>query len=257
LVINEIHYHPLQPGDEFVELKSITNGTLPLYNPGSTSNTWRLNGIGFDFPTNVQVAPNGLILVVASDPVTFRTAHAVPTAVPILGPYPGHLQNGGETLSLQRPDAPDLNTNTGAWFVPYIDVDVVHYNNETPWPTAADGAGASLERLQAAGYGNDPINWRASPFGPSPGFDNVGYAPPGTITSFDVVSDPAARLRLHFAAGIGQSYTVQYTTSLAGGIWLKLTDVPAQNSTQIIEISDPIVPGEGQRFYRIVTPAQP
>ena len=72
LVINEIHYHPLVPGDEFVELKSITNGTLPLYNPGSASNTWRLNGVGFDFPTNVQVAANGLILVVASDPATFR-----------------------------------------------------------------------------------------------------------------------------------------------------------------------------------------
>ena len=122
---------------------------------------------------------------------------------------------------------------------------------------AADGAGASLERIQATGYGNDPINWRASPFGPSPGFDNLGYAPAGTINSFEVVSDPASRLRLHFAAGAGQSYTVQYTTSLADGIWLKLTDIPAQGSTQVIEISDPIVPGAVQRFYRIVTPAQP
>jgi hypothetical protein len=178
LVINEINYHPPVAGDEFIELKSITNGALLLYNQAYPSNTWRLNGVGFDFPTNTQIAPNGLVLLVGSDPAAFRVKYAVPSGVPIFGPYPGKLQGGGETLAIQRPDNSDLDTNTGSLFVPYIDVDVVHYDDKAPWPTDADGLGASLERFNAAAYGNDPINWRASPGGPSPGFENTGNRAP-------------------------------------------------------------------------------
>jgi len=178
LVINEINYHPQAGGDEFIELKSITNGALPLYNLAYPSNTWRLKGVGFDFPTNTQVAPNGLLLLVGTDPNAFRAKYSVPAGVSIFGPYPGRMQGGGETLSIQRPDAPDLNTNTGSLYVPYIDVDVLHYDNKTPWPTNADGLGSSLERLNAAAYGNDPINWRASRGGPSPGLENSGNRSP-------------------------------------------------------------------------------
>jgi len=49
---------------------------------------------------------------------------------------------------------------------------VVRYNDKEPWPTNADGFGPSLERLDAAAYGTDPINWRAS-YGPgTPGRAN-------------------------------------------------------------------------------------
>ena len=178
LVINEINYHPLAGGEEFLELKSITNGALFLYDQAYPSNTWRLNGVGFDFPSNAQVAPNGLLLLVGSDPAAFRVKYGVPSEVPIFGPYSGKLQGGGENLALQRPDVPDIDTNTGSLFVPYIDVDVVRYDAQAPWPTNADGLGASLERLNAAAYGNDPINWRASPGGPSPGLENTGNRPP-------------------------------------------------------------------------------
>jgi len=196
LVINEIHYHPPAGGDEFVELKSMTNGVLNLYNSGYPSNTWRLSGVGFSFPPNIQVAPGSLVLLVATDPVTFRTKYAVPGSVPIYGPYTGKLQGGGEILALQSPDNSDLDTNTGALFVPYIDVDVVHYNDKTPWPTNADGLGASLERLNPAAYGNDPINWRASLGGPSPGLENNGNRSPvvnaGPDQSLEVASVPVA-----------------------------------------------------------------
>jgi hypothetical protein len=178
LVINEINYHPPVGGDEFIELKSITNGALPLYNTAFLSNTWRLNGVGFDFPTNVQVAPNGLLLLVGTDPATFRAKYGVPANVPIFGPYSGKLQGGGESIAIQRPDNPDWDTNTASFYVPYIDVDVVRYNDKSPWPTNADGLGASLERLNAAAYGNDPLNWRASPGGPSPGLENTGNRAP-------------------------------------------------------------------------------
>jgi hypothetical protein len=63
--------------------------------------------------------------------------------------------------------------------------------------------------------------------------------------------------RLHFTAAAGQSYTIQYTTSVAVGPWLKLKDISSQPSTQAIEVTDPVSANAPQKFYRIVTPAQP
>ena len=238
LVINEINYHPPAGGDEFIELKSITNGALPLYNLAYPSNTWRLHGAGFDFPTNVQVAPNGLLLLVGSDPATFRAKYAVPADVPIFGPYPGKLQGGGETLSLQRPDAPDLDTNTGSLYVPYIDVDVVRYDDKAPWPTNADGFGSSLERLNAAAYGNDPINWRASPGGPSAGLENTGNRPPvlhaGPALSLSATNAPIAVQLSGAASDDGQpdppgALAISWSqVSGPGQVWF---DAPDQTNT--------------------------
>jgi hypothetical protein len=185
VVINEIHYHPALGGDEFIELKSMTNAIVKLYDPLFPTNKWRLNGVGFDFPPNVELSPNGLLLLVAIDPATFRTRYGVPAGVPIFGPYPGALQGNGETLSLQSPDQPDVDTNSGAIFIPYFDIDVVRYSDTSPWPTNADGFGASLERLVAGNYGNDPINWRASPGTPSPGLENTGARPPAVNAGLD------------------------------------------------------------------------
>ncbi|PYK02366.1 MAG: hypothetical protein DME23_01735 [Verrucomicrobia bacterium] len=162
IVVNEIRYHPALGDEEFVELKNITSSPVRLYDPNYPKNTWKLNGAGFTFPPNVEIPANGLLLLVASDPGVFRLKYNVPTNVPVFALYPGVLQNSGETLALQRPDTPDVDTNSGAIFVPYVDVDVVRYNDKEPWPTNADGFGPSLERSDAAAYGNDPINWRAS-----------------------------------------------------------------------------------------------
>ncbi len=208
VVINEISYHPAPGGDEFIELKNITNAPVLLYSPDFPTNTWRLHGVGFDFPTNAVIAANGLVLVVGSDPVVFRTKYGVPDAVPVFGPYPGALQGNGEALALQYPDHPDFDTNSGTYYVPYIDVDVVRYGDQAPWPTNADGYGPSLERLNAAAYGNDPINWRASPDGPSPGLENNGNRPPVVNAGADqVVTEtaiPVALTLAGFASDDGQ-----------------------------------------------------
>jgi hypothetical protein len=167
VVINEIRYHPALGEVEFVELKNITAAPVKLFDPGHPTNTWKLNGTGFRFPPDQEI--QGLLLLVGTDPAIFRLKYNVPAAVPIYALYPGVLQGGGETLSLQRPDAPDVDTNTGAIFIPYIDVDVVRYNDKPPWPPNADGFGPSLERLDTSAYGNDPVNWRAS----------LGFGTPG------------------------------------------------------------------------------
>lgn len=177
VVINEIHYQPLAGDAEFIELMNVAATPVPLFDPLVPTNTWHLGGLGFSFPTNQQIAAGGLFLVVGGDPDLFRARYSVPASVPVVGPFTGALQDGGENLQLLRPDAPDL-TPEGGTIVPMIVVDEVRYNDRAPWPIAAAGGGSSLERIRAADYGNDPINWRASEGDPSPGRDNNGNRAP-------------------------------------------------------------------------------
>jgi hypothetical protein len=162
VVINEIHYHPEAGGDEFIELRNITGQPVPLQDPQLPTNLWRIDGLGFVFPSGLTLAPNGLLLVVPISPELFRSRYGIPPAVPIVGPYVGELQDSGENLELQKPASPDLEGVVG-----YVVVDRVRYNDKAPWPPAADGSGPSLQRRDSASYGNDPINWDSAL--PSPG----------------------------------------------------------------------------------------
>jgi len=185
IVINEIQYQP-SPGDvEFIELKNVTSSAVKLYDPNYPTNSWRLNGVGLDFPPNSEIPPNGLILLAGSDPSSFRSKYNVPANVPIFGPFAGALQDSGEMLELQRPDVPDVQL--GGVAVPYIDVDAVRYNDKAPWPTNAAGGGGSLERLVALAYGNDPANWRSSSGGASPGLENSGNRTPQVNAGADMI----------------------------------------------------------------------
>lgn len=177
VVISEIQYHPAPGETEFVELKNVTDEPVPMFHPAFPMNTWRLAGMGFDFPEAFTIEPNGLVLLVGGDPDLFRTRKGVPTQVPILGPVAGNLQDNGELLELQRPDTPDVDIN-GVVIVPMVTVDAVRYNDQSPWPLEAAGLGPSLERRNVTAYGNDPANWRASFGPPSPGLDNDGNRPP-------------------------------------------------------------------------------
>lgn len=187
VVINEIRYSPSAGWDEFIELKNITTSSVKLYDPAFPTNTWRLAGAGFRFPEGVEIAPNGLVLIARLDPALFRAKYSVPPAVPVFGPYAGALQDDGETLELQWPDTPDLVTNGAVVtvLVPYISVDAVRYDSRAPWPTKVADTILSLERINAASYGNDPVNWRASPGLASPGFDNDGNRPPVVFAGLD------------------------------------------------------------------------
>lgn len=157
VIINELHYHPLDGVDEYVELHNITGDAVPLYDPLSTANTWRMTrGISYTFPINTVLPAHGYLLLTSIDPDQFRATYGIPASIPVLGPYGGSLSNGGEWIEIARPGDEDQGN------VPYIAVDSILYDDEAPWPQQPDGAGPSLERIFAIGYGNDPINWAAS-----------------------------------------------------------------------------------------------
>src|SRR6185503_337170 len=124
------------------------------------------------FPTNVTMAASSALLLVNFDPTNsaqlsaFRSRYGLSPSLPVFGPYEGKLDNSGERIELLKPDAPDTNG------VPYVVMERIDYSDSAPWPEAADGAGASLQRTfsgpgPASLYANDPANWIAAT--PTPG----------------------------------------------------------------------------------------
>jgi hypothetical protein len=63
--------------------------------------------------------------------------------------------------------------------------------------------------------------------------------------------------QLQFTAVAGLAYSMQFSTNLAAGSWLKLTDVPADPTTHQVNLNDPGTANVHYRFYRVVTPLQP
>jgi hypothetical protein len=188
VVVSELMYNPPRLGtndntrDEFVELRNITGAAVPLYDVNFPTNRWRLRGaVDFDFPAFTSIPANSALVVVSFDPATnatdaaaFRTTYGLASNVVLHGPWSGKLDNGGEDVKLQKPDAPQQAPNPDAGLVPYIVVDAFGYSDVPPWPTNADGFGSSLQRVSLTGFANDPTNWLAAAPNPQPPIGGSG-----------------------------------------------------------------------------------
>jgi hypothetical protein len=184
VVLNEVMFHPPDIGtndntaEEYIELHNITTNSIALYDPAHPTNTWRIRGgVDFEFPAGVTLSSRGFVLVVSFNPATnatalnaLRAAYGIPVSVPVFGPYRGKLDNGGEEITLLRPDPPQTS-GADAGFVPYLLTDRVEYDDLSPWPLTTDGGGASLQRRRPFDYGNDPVNWKGE--GPTAARPNV------------------------------------------------------------------------------------
>ncbi|MGE5609609.1 MAG: lamin tail domain-containing protein [Bacillota bacterium] len=204
VVINELMYDPALGGDEFVELRNISNNYVSLFDPLVPADHWKFTaGITYEFPGYTTLSPDEYILVVPIDPALFRSKYNIPQAIRIFGPYTGSLDNSGETITLSRPGDPEQLDGT----VPYYAVDRVHYNNVAPWPTEAYGTGPALGRRIGGDYGNDPANWAATASGGTPGRANFNTKPP-TADIVDVTPDPRN-------SGV-DSITIQFSQKITG-----------------------------------------
>lgn len=237
LVITEIMYRPPDMGtndnslDEYVELRTTTNGLLRLYDPNYPTNVWRMRGgIEYDFPTNVTMAANTRVLLVNFDPQTnliqiaaFRSRYSVATNVPLYGPFRGKLNNDKDSLELQRPDSVQLPPKPDAGYVPRIIVDRVNYEDDSGWTDFADGTGYSLQRLVLGGYGNDHTNW---------------YGAPTTAGAANAPGVPVAITTQPVSIVTTQGQTASFSTTVSGsapfgyawsgpGAYLYETDTPS------------------------------
>ncbi len=150
LTFSEIMYHPAGRLDgrrgEFIE---IYNSNPFFENIGG----WRLAGaVDYIFPTNTIIQGNSF-LVVAPVPADVQTIYGI---TGVLGGFTNALPNEGATLRLRKASGGIVLETT--------------YDDQPPWPVAADGAGHSMV-LSRPSYGeNNPQAWSASAFkGGSPG----------------------------------------------------------------------------------------
>ena len=217
VVINEIWYHPPTGYFEMIEVRNTSASPVSIAG-------WRLDGFGVTFPAGTTIPANGLLLAVADDPAAFRARHSVPAAVPIVGPATGSLDDGGETISLQRPSAATLGA--------FVSLETVRYNDKTPWPETADGSGPSLQRISSSSLALEPTNWQGQ--GLTPGLPtatnqppNVAitspshlstFIPPGSFTITVNAADPDGQIvRVEFYDGavkLGEDTTAPYSLTV-------------------------------------------
>ena len=166
LVINEINYNSaatFDPGD-WVELYNPQAHALDISN-------WvfkdEVDTHAFIFSQGTQIPANGFI-VVAFDLTTFHTLF--PDVTNYVGPMGFGLSGSGELLRV-------YDNNEAL-------VDTVHYDDAAPWPTGADGNGASLELLSPSLNNALGENWKDS--------GNPPHGTPGEANVINLGISPAA-----------------------------------------------------------------
>jgi hypothetical protein len=79
----------------------------------------------------------------------------------------------------------------------------------------------------------------------------------GSVLRFEWVEAGASGVSFGFRAVTGRGYTVLYSDDPASGSWLKLEDVNAGSGATVLAVDDEMVPTNGSRYYRVVTPTRP
>jgi len=136
IVFNEIMYAPAINNAQFVELyNNSSNMTFDL-------SGWQLPELSYTFPNGSTIAPTNF-LVLAANNAAFAGAYGATN--PVFDTFSGILQPG-QIFSLVQPGGSGTNNLTVA---------EVKFDSSPPWPTNANGTGASLQLI-------DPHqdNWR-------------------------------------------------------------------------------------------------
>ncbi|HZL43195.1 MAG TPA: lamin tail domain-containing protein, partial [Verrucomicrobiae bacterium] len=138
--ITEIMYNPIGGSTyEFLELQNISGAAVDL-------GGMYFDGITFIFNEGTILGPGArAVLGSNTDTNAWKSRYA---GVNPIGWYNGNLNNGGERISLFD-KLGHLITS-------------VDYSDSGGWPTAADGAGRSLEVVDPNGNPDAPANWKPS-----------------------------------------------------------------------------------------------
>ena len=144
VVINEIMYAPAVANAQFVELyNNSTNTTYDL-------SGWQLQGASYTFPNGSIIAPTSY-LVLAANNAAFAGAYGATN--PVFDIFDGTLPASGILA---------LNSSGN------VTVTEVEYENQLPWPTNANGTGASLQLIDPHQDNWRVGNWSFTPFSATP-----------------------------------------------------------------------------------------
>ncbi len=159
IVINELMYHPLdsETNGEYVELHNLSDETVDL-------SGWRLaDEIEFRFPEGSAITAGGF-LAVAKDAAHLIENYPNLTATNTLGDFNGSLSDKRGRVALERPDAIEIQTETGQTMQDtiWITVDEVAYHDGGRWGDWSDGGGSSLELIDPRSDNRFASNWADS-----------------------------------------------------------------------------------------------
>ena len=181
-VISQIMYYPRAVGTntsddtehEYIVIRNDGTNEVELWN---AVGPWRVSGIGYTLPSNTVIGAGEAVMIVPFNPTNavavsnFLAAHNLQGTLPVLlGPHDGTLDNTGERLALERPQAPDAEGDSILW----VTVDEAIYSTAAPWPDASAN-GAAIHRIDLRQSGNDPLNWTAKPTMKAPRLGTVMY----------------------------------------------------------------------------------
>ena len=151
---------------EFIEIHNPTGRPVDM-------TEWRIRGgvdINFDDGAILESQQTWIVLSFNPDNPdnaarlsAFNTHYGLTGTETFIGGYGGSLSNSQDRVQLQWPDEPPTN---GPDVIPRLFQDEITYDDRAPWPTTADGNGASLQRRAPVFYGNDVLSWRAEPATP-------------------------------------------------------------------------------------------
>ncbi len=169
VVLNELMYHPAETntGGEYIELFNRGTDTVDL-------SGWKLSeGVSFTFPEGTRMAAGQFLVI-------FETAEAISYygLSGAVGPYERQLDNSGERVG--------LSDRAG------ILIDSVTYDDDAPWPAAADGSGASLELLNPSLDNQLAGSWSLGQLH-SPGKPNQPLTQRGEVILNEVMYRPEMR----------------------------------------------------------------
>jgi hypothetical protein len=183
LRITEIMYNPPSGADslEFIEIYNSGSGTVLLGGlelRDQTPTSGAFGQIAFVFPSTT-LEPGGIVL--AAPQGNGANNFFAKTFYNLATPS-NALNNGGEALVLRNSLGQVL--------------DSVNYDDVSPWPTAPDGGGPSLERKRVDISGNEGSNWRPSSLPAGQVGSAVVLASPGTFS-------PVLNASVAFESNIG------------------------------------------------------
>jgi hypothetical protein len=191
LAITEIHYHPNNPvladesDQEYIEIKNIGSQVFNLSGVQITD----FANPPYVFADGLSLAP-GQYIVVTRTPAVFTSIYGDGINLAPGGYGEDNLSNSGETIALR-------DASGGLIFS-------VTYSDASPWPSAADGGGPSLEIINPQGGGDNPANWRASHYdGGTPGMD--GAPPPAVAGDYDFSGAVELQDYTHWKASFGKN----------------------------------------------------
>ena len=153
LVVSEIYYNPPQldstlDGDEFEFIELLNTSDQAIYLGGVSFAPG--DPVDFTFPEGPESnLPAGRTVVIVGNAAAFTSRF--PEADNVAGQFvDGKLRNEGEWITLRAASGEIIES--------------FRYNDKSPWPTAADGDGASLQLIAPEHNPDpaDPASWTAA-----------------------------------------------------------------------------------------------